>query len=246
MVSVRKDHAVPPAPVAESWRRIEAWLDEHLPAVKSSLRPGVSKRDLNKFEKAFERPLPEDVRESWLIHDGQGQPPDEFYATAERPIPESLGLFYGVALNPLTAKRGLAPQSVLGEWAWAWEGPTVNPVTREERLLAPKPVLEWAAWATGARGKADHAIGRDSGEGHPSFPPGAVRRSHLHVGWLPLATLVDSDFLGIDLAPGPRGVVGQVITYAATATPVTFWRRVGRNSWRILPTSLRPGTSLST
>ena len=42
MVNVRKDHAGPPAPLAESWRRIEAWLDEHLPAVKGSLRPGAS------------------------------------------------------------------------------------------------------------------------------------------------------------------------------------------------------------
>ena len=43
MVSVRKDHASPPAPVAESWRRIEAWLDEHLPILKLSLRPGISR-----------------------------------------------------------------------------------------------------------------------------------------------------------------------------------------------------------
>ena len=52
MVSVRKDHASPPAPVAESWRRIEAWLGEHLPILKLSLRPGISRTDLAKFEKA--------------------------------------------------------------------------------------------------------------------------------------------------------------------------------------------------
>ena len=149
MVSERKDHAGPPAPVAESWRRVEAWLGEHLPAVRASLRPGVSKRDLNKFEKALGRALPEDVRESWLIHDGQGQPPDEFYATAKGPIPKSLGLVYGLDLNPLASKRGMAPQSVLGEWSWSWDGATVNPVTKEKRVLAPKPVLEWASWAEG-------------------------------------------------------------------------------------------------
>src|SRR3954453_19965177 len=71
MVSVRKDHASPPAPVADSWRRIEAWLGEHLPILKLSLRPGISKRDLAKFEKLVGRRLPDDVRESWMIHDGQ-------------------------------------------------------------------------------------------------------------------------------------------------------------------------------
>ena len=62
MVSVRKDHASPPAPIAESWRRIEAWLDGHLPILKLSLRPGISKRDLAKFEKLVGRRLPDDVR----------------------------------------------------------------------------------------------------------------------------------------------------------------------------------------
>jgi hypothetical protein len=49
MVSPRRDPGRPPANVAESWRRIEAWLGEHLPAVRASLRDGVTKRDLNKF-----------------------------------------------------------------------------------------------------------------------------------------------------------------------------------------------------
>lgn len=110
MLITREDHAGPPAPVADSWRRIEAWLDEHLPEVKASLRPGVTKRDLNRFEKALGRPLPEDVRESWLIHDGQGQHSGESF-------PMCMGLLFGYELNPLTSKRGLAPLSVLGEWS---------------------------------------------------------------------------------------------------------------------------------
>lgn len=63
MVGVKRDHDSPPAPVAKSWRQIEAWLDGHLPAVRVSLRPGVSKRDLNRFEKALGRALPDDVRD---------------------------------------------------------------------------------------------------------------------------------------------------------------------------------------
>ena len=58
MVSVRMDHASPPAPVAESWRRIEAWLGDHLPILKLSLRPGISRADLERFEETVGRSLP--------------------------------------------------------------------------------------------------------------------------------------------------------------------------------------------
>src|SRR3954454_17459570 len=84
----RKDHGSPPAPVAESWRRIEAWLGEHLPDVKSSLRPSVPDADLAKFEETPGRPLPDDVRESWKLHDGQkegrGNPPGLLRPAAPR------------------------------------------------------------------------------------------------------------------------------------------------------------------
>lgn len=42
MLSVGKDHTSPSAQVSASWRRIEAWLEGHLPAVKASLRPALS------------------------------------------------------------------------------------------------------------------------------------------------------------------------------------------------------------
>src|SRR4051812_29451520 len=113
MVSVRKNHASPPAPVAESWRRIETWLEEHLPALKATLRPGVSKKDLAKFEKLVGRTLPDDVRESWLVHDGQRPVP----ANDDHDVPDSEELLYGYALNPLLdAKDRLSLSSVLSGW----------------------------------------------------------------------------------------------------------------------------------
>ncbi len=97
MVSVRKDHASPPTPIAESWRRIEAWLNEQLTAVKATLRPGVSDADLATSEKVLGRPLPDDVRESWKLHDGQkegrGNPP---------------GLIYGKSLLALVSRATMA------------------------------------------------------------------------------------------------------------------------------------------
>ena len=97
----------PPTSVADSWARIEAWLGRHLPAVKASLRPGVSPADLAAFEQAVGRPLPEDVRESYPIHDGQ------------RPIPGvwSGGVVFGNAVCPLLdSADSMTSKSVLSEW----------------------------------------------------------------------------------------------------------------------------------
>ena len=194
MVSVRKDHANPPAPVAESWRRIEAWLDEHLPILKLSLRPGISKKDLAKFEKIVGRPLPDDVRESWMIHDGQCPVPY---------LPDAVG--YSVEDDDALLGKGVV------------FGSEVLPLLDERDCLASSPALgHWRFWAemVGAseRGEDDGMLdefGRES----TSSPEGAIRRLHACRAWIPLVEMNDSNHIGIDLDPGPCGVVGQVINF---------------------------------
>jgi cell wall assembly regulator SMI1 len=105
MVSPRSDPDRPPAPVAESWRRIEAWLDEHLPAVKTTLRPGVTDEDPATFEDALGRPLPDEVRQSWKVHDGQKE------GRGNTP-----GLLYGKSLLALASRDTVAGRSALEEW----------------------------------------------------------------------------------------------------------------------------------
>ncbi|MBI3410068.1 MAG: SMI1/KNR4 family protein [Planctomycetes bacterium] len=60
-----------PAPVGDSWKRLERWLDQHFPRGLSNLRSGASVEDLDRLEKAIGQKLPEDVRQSWLLHDGE-------------------------------------------------------------------------------------------------------------------------------------------------------------------------------
>ncbi|MFO0891088.1 MAG: SMI1/KNR4 family protein [Isosphaeraceae bacterium] len=194
MVSVRKDHASLPASVEESWRRIEAWLGEHLPILKLSLRPGISKRDLAKFEKAIGRPLPADVRESWLIHDGQ------------RPIPY---LMEDPAFNVEDYDDLLGKGVVFGS--------EILPLLDKKDCLASEPSLgHWKFWAgmVGAseRGEDDGMLDEFSRES-TSLPDGAIQRLHACLGWIPLVEMNDSNHVGIDLDPGPDGVVGQVINF---------------------------------
>ena len=57
------------------WKRIHAWLDENAPAGYGNLRPGASADAIQVAEKAMALKLPVDVKESYCIHDGQGNEP---------------------------------------------------------------------------------------------------------------------------------------------------------------------------
>lgn len=46
-----------------------------------------------------------------------------------------------------------------------------------------------------------------------SSPAGMIRCLHANRGWIPLGQSSDSNHFGIDLDPGPSGVVGQVINF---------------------------------
>jgi cell wall assembly regulator SMI1 len=57
------------------WDRIHAWLDENAPPGYGHLRPGASAKAIRAAEKAMGLTLPDDVKESYGIHDGQGNEP---------------------------------------------------------------------------------------------------------------------------------------------------------------------------
>lgn len=57
------------------WKRVHAWLDDHAPEGYGSLRPGTSARALRSAEETLGLTLPDDVKASYRIHDGQyGEP----------------------------------------------------------------------------------------------------------------------------------------------------------------------------
>lgn len=182
---VKKDEGDVPRPteppaVADSWKRIEAWLDAHLPPYKHTLRPGLSKKDLAKFEKAVGMPLPEDVRQSWRIHDGQCALPDDVFEALLKEDDET------------------APDNFIG-------------VVFGDSLLDFESALkEWRSWT-----KIADENYSDVDEWQTSSPGGAVQRRYATRGWIPLGTLgsSDVDYFGVDLNPGPNGVVGQVINF---------------------------------
>lgn len=100
---IARPKARQPAMVVDSWRRIEKWLAKHVPDILAALRPPATKANLRQIEKAIANSLPDDVRESYLIHDGQtSQSNDNHY------VP---GVLFGIGLLPLLEGEGV-------EWCW--------------------------------------------------------------------------------------------------------------------------------
>jgi len=96
-------------------------------------------------------------------------------------------------------------------------GSEVLPLLDEKDCLASSPSLgHWAFWAklveASERGEDDGMLDEFSRES-TSSPEGAIRRLHACRGWIPLVEMNDSNHIGIDLDPGPSGVVGQVINF---------------------------------
>src|SRR4051794_8363440 len=56
----------------EVWDRIAAWHKENAPRKRFTLAKGMSKRRLDAVEKSLGLHLPDDLRESYLLHNGAG------------------------------------------------------------------------------------------------------------------------------------------------------------------------------
>ena len=153
-----------PASVAKSWQRLETWLAANLPDVLETLNPGCTKAELNAFENEMKVKLPPDVRESFLIHNGQ------------KPYADP-GAIIG---QPLESIQRV--QSSLAHWRWRYE---------EEQT-------------------SDHDPGFR--EENTSIPIDAIQCEYATPGWIPLGDR-DGNCYGVDLNPGPNGVMGQVINF---------------------------------
>jgi cell wall assembly regulator SMI1 len=94
---------VPPPPnyppLARTWSRIRAWLSREIPELGDTLNYGILPQDLAQIEMQFGFALPNAVKESYLVVDGQE-------AESAAGCPE--GLFFGLTLLPL--------EDVLEEW----------------------------------------------------------------------------------------------------------------------------------
>jgi cell wall assembly regulator SMI1 len=105
-----------------TWERIESWLRVNAPGIFNTLLPGATDEEIRRAEDSLRVTLPESVRESYRIHNGQG--------------------LHGSASGFIEGRRLLSLEGVLMEWnAWkevldsgsfkALQGDPVGPVRKD-------------------------------------------------------------------------------------------------------------------
>lgn len=65
------DGLPPPPPVAHSWKRMDRWLEDNYEELWENLCEPATFNDVNELELELDCTLPQEVRESLQIHDGQ-------------------------------------------------------------------------------------------------------------------------------------------------------------------------------
>lgn len=197
---------LPPAPpIKKSWQKIDSWAEEHYPELFDQLCEGCTVNDLNELEHMLDCSLPQDVRESLQIHDGQ----------------ERGGIPTGIIFGSML----LDCEEIVQEWE-NWR--KVNSeflhaeAARARPIPPPKPV------AGGSNGEASSSKAGPSSvksddekrnwrqelmDRQDSIPAGAVQRAYAHPAWIPLVRDWGGNNLAVDLSPAPRGTWGQIVLF---------------------------------
>ncbi|WP_369216340.1 SMI1/KNR4 family protein [Streptomyces flavofungini] len=70
-----------------SWRRIEAWLAEHVPRSHRRLPPPATESEIRAVEKELDLLIPADVRAFYALHNGTGPASDFDWPVWDGPLP---------------------------------------------------------------------------------------------------------------------------------------------------------------
>jgi cell wall assembly regulator SMI1 len=196
---------MPPAPsIASSWRKIDKWADENYPELFDQLSEGCTTNDLNDLEHQLDCSLPQDVRESLQIHDGQER--------GGRPT----GIIFSAML--------LDCEEIVEEWD-NWR--RVNQEFLQEPSFLRPPVPSKASGGNSSQASSSAAPSSSSAPTSPRntnwrqdllarqdcVPPGTIQKAYAHSAWIPLVRDWGGNCLAVDLAPGPKGQWGQVILF---------------------------------
>jgi cell wall assembly regulator SMI1 len=195
------DGLPPPPPVSHSWKRIERWLEDNFGELLDNLCTPATINDINELEHELNCTLPDEIRESLQIHDGQER--------GGRPT----GILFGCML--------LDCEEIVEEWQ-NWRA--VNEQYLINQTVPGNPQIPLAAIAGPsspsnppvpvAQSSKSNGVWREDLLGkQDSQPPNAVQKAYAHTGWIPLARDWGGNCLAVDLEPGPMGKCGQIIIF---------------------------------
>jgi cell wall assembly regulator SMI1 len=191
------DGLPPPPPVTHSWKRIDRWLEDNYEELFENLGEPATLNDMNELEHELDCTLPQEVRESLQIHDGQergGMP---------------TGVIFGCML--------LDCEEIIMEWQ-NWR--TVNEAYFSDHRTYEIPQAPLKAFSAGSSSAVPVAQSSQSAnpqwrqellDKQDSQPTNAIQKAYAHPAWIPLARDWGGNNICVDLAPGPTGKWGQII-----------------------------------
>ena len=196
------EDGLPPAPpVSHSWKRIDAWAEDNYPELFDQICEGATVNDLNELEHQLDCSLPQDVRESWMIHDGQ----------------ERGGMPTGIIFSSML----LDCEEIVQEWeTWRKVNHQYELDQGSRPPVPPKPQAR--AGSSEASTSKPRPSSQSSNpdewrsnliEKQTCVPPNAVQKAYAHAGWIPLVRDWGGNNLAVDVAPGPKGQWGQIILF---------------------------------
>jgi cell wall assembly regulator SMI1 len=96
-IEYRSDPETESCSVGTAWARLKKWASVHLPTIIESLNPPASSDQLRKFEDSIKVKLPQEVWESYQVHNGQGDGPGIVYGLPILPLDDCLHNWRGWA-----------------------------------------------------------------------------------------------------------------------------------------------------
>ncbi|KAB5575976.1 glucan synthesis regulatory protein [Coniochaeta sp. 2T2.1] len=204
-----KDGHPPAPPLSHTWARIDKWCEDNYPELYDQLGEGCTTNDLNELEHYLDCSLPQEVRDSLQIHDGQER--------GGRPT----GIIFSCML--------LDCEEIVQEWDnWRKVNQDFLLDTAVQKPSLPSRALGGSSSSNGngtaqagSSKQAPSSPTSSSGQSwkqdlldkQGSVPANAVLKAYAHPAWIPLARDWGGNNIAVDLAPGPTGHWGQVIIF---------------------------------
>ncbi|GAW12742.1 hypothetical protein ANO14919_021130 [Xylariales sp. No.14919] len=194
------DGAPPAPPVSHSWKRIDRWAEENYPELFDQLCEGCTDNDLTELEHQLDCSLPQDLRDSLMVHDGQ----------------ERGGNPTGIIFSSML----LDCEEMVQEWdqwrrvnqQYLLENSAANPAA-PSKVFGGSGEASSSRSAPGSPGSQKSSWRQDLQARQDSVPAGAIQRAYAHPAWIPLVRDWGGNNLAVDLAPGPTGIWGQIILF---------------------------------
>lgn len=188
------DGAPPPPPVSHSWKKIDRWAENNYEELWDQLGGPCTQNDINELEHELDMTLPQDVRESLSVHDGQER--------GGRPT----GILFGCML--------LDCEEIVQEWKnWKIVNEEYLSGVRSKSYNSKGLSNGSASSSSQSQNNNNRYWRQDLLDRQDSQPPKAIQKAYAHPCWIPLARDWGGNNIAVDLAPGPMGKWGQVILF---------------------------------